>query len=566
MPRLEDEALISVRLFTMEHYISEPIPDLDVTYSSSRSYAVRKVPVLRIFGPTPAGQKCCLHLHGVFPYVLVPVPPNADDGFASRLASSLDRAINITLAQGESRTQHVYKIDEVSGVPFYGYHPKCHSFFKVYMYNPLMVKRASDILLNGVVMDMKLQPHESHVPYTLQFMMDYEVQGMNLVRLVSAKFRRKSLVDQESRGPVADADGSTGESGPTCSDWIQTVKSSPASSRLFQLDKMPSEVFLDSERHPPISTSELELDAVAADIVAPKSCVASGRESEMNPGMRAIWTDERERRSALGITEPLTPPSSPPRPESSKDVTDSHKFWTEKFREKLERLKKRQEKFEASATRSSDPDATCNLNPRVGSQSQKSRVYPVETPEGIVLKKAMAVEAHVSSLASGSSRGEKRKRSAEENEKEAEEISQAVVVGTDDTIVDEDLLLQSQVNESTPGGDEGADLDEDDLELIELFAALGEGGPSRGRAAARSSRRSSQLDEEDERETQEMNQIIDWEGDDFSLSAMPETLEDNQSTDDVGDRVEEDDVWNENDHSFWNNLDVDKYLYGVSKP
>ena len=562
MPRLEDEALISVRLFTMEHYISEPIPDLDVTYSSSRSYAVRKVPVLRIFGPTPAGQKCCLHLHGVFPYVLVPVPPNADDGFASRLASSLDRAINITLAQSESRAQHVYKIDEVSGVPFYGYHPKCHSFFKIYMYNPLMVQRAADLLLNGVVMDMKLQPHESHVPYTLQFMMDYEVQGMNLVRLASAKFRRKSLADEQSQDPVADADARSGESEPTPRDWIQSVKSSPASSRLFHVDKMPSEVFLDSERHPAISTSELELDAVAADIVAPKSGDSSGRESEMNPGMRAIWTDERERRSALGITEPLTPPSSPPRPESSKNVTDSDKFWTEKFREKLERLKNRPDKFEASASRSSDPDATCNLNPG-GSQSQKSRVYPVETPEGIVLKKAMAVDAHVSSLVSNSSRGEKRKRSFEEEEEEEAERSQIVVVGTDDTIVDEDLLHQSQVNNRTPGS---VDLDDDDLELIELFAALGEdGGPSKERTRARSSRRSSQLDEEDERETQEMNQIIDWERDDFSLPAMPEASEGNLSTD-VGDGEDDDDLWDEDDDSFWNNLDVDKYLYGPSKP
>ena len=560
MPRLEDEALISVRLFTMEHYISEPIPDLDVTYSSSRSYAVRKVPVLRIFGPTPAGQKCCLHLHGVFPYVLVPVPPNADDGFASRLASSLDRALNITLAQGESRAQHVYKIDEVSGVPFYGYHPKCHSFFKIYMYNPLMVQRASDMLLNGVVMDMKLQPHESHVPYTLQFMMDYEVQGMNLVRLSNAKFRRKRPADDES------LDARSVESEPTPEEWIQSVKSSPASSRVFRLDKMPSEVLLDSERHPPISTSELELDAVAADIVAPKSGNSSGRESEMNPGMRAIWTDERERRSALGISERLTPPSSPPRPESSKNVTDSDKFWTDKFREKLERLKSRPEKFEAGPTRSSDPDATCNLNPG-GSQSQKSRVYPVETPEGIVLKKAMAVETHVSSMASSSSRGEKRKRSIEEDQDvEEAERSQMVFVGTDETIVDEDLLHQSQVNESTAAAAAaGVDLDDDDMELIELFAALGEDGPSRGRAAARSSRRSSQLDEEDERETQEMNQIIEWESEDFNLPQMPGTSEENQSTD-VGDGEDDDDLWDEEDDSFWNNLDVDKYLYGASKP
>ena len=129
--------------------------------------------------------------------------------------------------------------------------------------------------------------------------------------------------------------------------------------------------------------------------------------------------------------------------------------------------------------------------------------------------------------------------------------------------MDEDLLHQSQVNNRTPGS---VDLDDDDLELIELFAALGEdGGPSKERTRARSSRRSSQLDEEDERETQEMNQIIDWERDDFSLPAMPEASEGNLSTD-VGDGEDDDDLWDEDDDSFWNNLDVDKYLYGPSKP
>ena len=536
MPRSEDEALISVRLFTMEHYIADPIPGLDVTFSPSRGYAVRKVPVLRVFGATPAGQKCCLHLHGVFPYLLVPVPPNADDGFAFRLASSLDRAINITLAQSESRAQHVFKVDEVSGVPFYGYHPRPHSFFKVYLYNPLLVRRASEMLLNGVVMDMKLQPHESHVPYTLQFMMDYEIQGMSFVRLACSKFRRRS----------ADAP----QSPDSEEEWLRAVKSAPASSRFFRSGEMPSEVFLDPEQHPPMSTSELELDAVAADILVPESGGCE-EESGMNPGLKTIWTDERERRSVLGLTNALTPPSSPPRPETSGMATDSDDFWAAKLRAKLDKLRSCTDKFlsdpGASTSRNADPDATCNLNPG-GSLSQKSRVYPVETPEGIVLKKAMSVEAHVPSQLSNSQRGEKRKRSGEEDEEEEAERSQMVLIGTDDTIVDEDLLNPSQAS--------GETFDDDDKELIELFAALGEdreGEESRSRA----SRRSSQLDEEDERETQEMSQIIDCERDDLSSP---------QSTKVPEDVNDEDDLWDADDDSFWNSLDVDKFLHGASKP
>ena len=73
------------------------------------------------------------------------------------------------------------------------------------------------------------------------------------------------------------------------------------------------------------------------------------------------------------------------------------------------------------------------------------------------------------------------------------------------------------------------------------------------------------MDEEDERETQEMNQIIEWESDDLTTPAVPEESEGEQSTE-VDDAENDQELWNEDDDSFWNNLDVDKYIYGVSKP
>jgi DNA polymerase zeta len=34
------------------------------------------------------------------------------------------------------------------------------------------------------------QAHEAHIPYILQFMIDYNLYGMNLVNLENVKFRR----------------------------------------------------------------------------------------------------------------------------------------------------------------------------------------------------------------------------------------------------------------------------------------------------------------------------------------------------------------------------------------
>lgn len=45
------------------------------------------------------------------------------------------------------------------------------------------------ILQNGVVLGKVHQPHETHVPFILQFMIDYNLQGMNLVNCSNVMHR-----------------------------------------------------------------------------------------------------------------------------------------------------------------------------------------------------------------------------------------------------------------------------------------------------------------------------------------------------------------------------------------
>ena len=54
-----------VRIVDLDYQMVRPVPGLDVCYSSLAGEAVDRVPVVRIFGATPAGQKCCVHLHRV---------------------------------------------------------------------------------------------------------------------------------------------------------------------------------------------------------------------------------------------------------------------------------------------------------------------------------------------------------------------------------------------------------------------------------------------------------------------------------------------------------------------
>ena len=47
--------MFSVRIVTADFYLASPIKDLDVCYSEFRETDAKKVPVVRIFGATPAG-------------------------------------------------------------------------------------------------------------------------------------------------------------------------------------------------------------------------------------------------------------------------------------------------------------------------------------------------------------------------------------------------------------------------------------------------------------------------------------------------------------------------------
>ncbi|GIM05747.1 hypothetical protein Vretimale_10222, partial [Volvox reticuliferus] len=62
-------------------------------------------------------------------------------------------------------------------------------YIKVVLYNPQDVSRVANMLAGGAIMGLRLQPHESHLPFLLQFKIDFNLLGMGLLKLDRVIFR-----------------------------------------------------------------------------------------------------------------------------------------------------------------------------------------------------------------------------------------------------------------------------------------------------------------------------------------------------------------------------------------
>ncbi|XP_061603090.1 DNA polymerase zeta catalytic subunit [Cololabis saira] len=319
--------MFAVRLVSADYYLARPGP-LDVLWSEFRGSAVSAVPVVRIFGATPAGQKTCLHLHGVFPYIYVPYDGAGQqpERYLRQVAFSIDRALNVAMGNPASSAQHIFKVVLVSGMPFYGYHAQEKHFMKIYLYNPRMVKRVCELLQSGAVMNKTYQPHEGHIPYLLQLFIDYNLYGMNLVHLSAVKFRRSQSKDGDQTASSCRPGNSPWKS--PCTSKLSSSSALGGSAVRWDENALPCSLVLEEVGRQ--STCELEVDAVAVDVL---NRLDIENQIGRNPGLQAIWEDEKQRRREADRSSQIEPPESQDR--GSVASTESEKVFMKRVKEIL---------------------------------------------------------------------------------------------------------------------------------------------------------------------------------------------------------------------------------------
>lgn len=185
-----------MKLVTIDWFMALPETELNnVAYSNFHGRAVEKVPVIRIFGSTEAGQKCCLNLHGTLPYFFVPYPHELESinliymqKYSRRFGFSLEQALNVAFRKNIPH-QYIHEVVLVTGLNFYGYSGNESLFMKIYFYNPEHKARMVQLLSCGAILNTRFQPFEAHIPFHLQVCLDFDLYGMDYIHFSTVQFR-----------------------------------------------------------------------------------------------------------------------------------------------------------------------------------------------------------------------------------------------------------------------------------------------------------------------------------------------------------------------------------------
>lgn len=208
----------------------------------------------------------------------------------------------------------------VKGVPFYGYHVGHTTYLKIYYLYPAERQRIAEILQQRIVMNNTFyQPYESHLSFELQFLMDYNLFGMDWIHLLTnhrhrgpqqgaiqlgTRFRQPMMDETKSLYRTQSTTSDNSNDSPS-TDTVYTSATVPAYLQWDDMDRT-SYCELEADTTPMMILNRLEVKErdIHADLddEMADGGLAANEDEKLVTSLAGIWKDERRRRRRKSVS------------------------------------------------------------------------------------------------------------------------------------------------------------------------------------------------------------------------------------------------------------------------
>lgn len=190
-----------------DFYMTKP-SSLDTAHGKSlpmNQYSL--VPVIRIYGCLPSGHQAVCHVHGIFPYIFISYDGGKHDSSTDinqrcaqlhhllelKFQEFVERSKNVPAGNSFGSLSYIANVSVVKAVPFYGFHVGWSLFYKISLLNPGLVNKLSDLIRDGKIFGKRVESYETHLPYLLQFSVDFNLFGCSWMDFDQCYFREPLL-------------------------------------------------------------------------------------------------------------------------------------------------------------------------------------------------------------------------------------------------------------------------------------------------------------------------------------------------------------------------------------
>lgn len=162
------------------------------------------MPVMRIFGVTPAGNSVMAHIHGFAPYFYIKAPasfntPEKCQNLCTRLNRML---LSDQRSTDPSLSNAVLEVKLVKRQTVYGYCEKeQEDFVKITLCLPTMITKAARLLttMDFFGNNFEVKCFESNIEFGVRFMVDRSVVGCSWIELPAGSYQIRPKDKRESR-------------------------------------------------------------------------------------------------------------------------------------------------------------------------------------------------------------------------------------------------------------------------------------------------------------------------------------------------------------------------------